>query len=91
MKKQMRKRLSITIIYICIAILNSYAQDKKDTITPQNILITPENPLMVKDTGLRKAVSIWCETQLKTEDYKKIKAHPSATNFPGKVKMIMCL
>ena len=63
-----------------------FANAEAQTLTPENIVITPEKPLSVKDTALRQEVAKWCEAQLKEKNYKKIKAHPSAVIFPGKVK-----
>ena len=71
---------------ICLLILRANGQDKSISVTPENIIITPENPLAVKDTALRESVANWCIKQLKESDYKKIKAHPSSDFFPGKVK-----
>ncbi len=71
---------------ICITMINVYAQEKKDVVTPATVIIKPEDPLPAKDSLFRDAVSAWCEAQLKSEDYKKIKAHPSSAIFPGKVK-----
>lgn len=73
---------------VCMILLigKANAQDKTPSITPANIIITPQNPLSVKDTAMRKEVSRWCIDQLKSTDYKKIKAHPSSDYFPGKVK-----
>ncbi|HEY5464742.1 MAG TPA: M60 family metallopeptidase [Hanamia sp.] len=62
------------------------AQNQNNQVTPANIIITPQNPLPVKDSALRDAVVKWSEEQLKSTDYKKIKAHPSSDIFPGKVK-----
>lgn len=59
---------------------------KNGSVTPVNVIITPEKPLSVKDTTLRKEVAKWCMQQLREKDYRKIKAHPSADIFPGKVK-----
>lgn len=73
-------------ISICLLIFNANAQDKNTITTPANIIITPENPLSVKDSSLRDAVAKWCIEQLKENDYKKIKAHPSSDIFPGKLK-----
>ena len=71
---------------ICLLIFNANAQDKNSPVTAANIIITPENPLPVKDSALRDAVAKWCIDQLKEKDYQKIKAHPSSDIFPGKVK-----
>ena len=71
---------------ICLFILNANAQVKNIPVTAANIIITPEEPLPVKDSALRKAVVKWCEEQLKNKDYKEIKAQPSSIFFPGKVK-----
>ena len=73
-------------LFICVLFGNVNAQDKKDTISPATIIITPENPLPVKDSLFREQVSTWSVQQLKSKDYKKIKAHPSSDFFPGKVK-----
>lgn len=78
------KWLLSVVIFLTIADAN--AQDKNISVTPANIIITPENPLPVKDSALREAVCKWSEEQLKSKDYKKIKAHPSSDIFPGKVK-----
>jgi hypothetical protein len=71
---------------ILLLFINADSQSKNNMVTPQNIIITPENPLPVKDSTLRDAVAKWCIEKLKSDDYKKIKAHPSAVYFPGKVK-----
>jgi len=81
----MKKQWLIAIL-MSAATVNVYAQDKNAVITPANVIIRPEKPLSAKDTVFRKQVAAWCDAQLKSEDYKKIKAHPSADNFPGKVK-----
>lgn len=62
------------------------AQKKNQTITPENIIISPENPLPVKDSALRSEVAKWCIQQLREKDYRKIEAQPSSDYFPGKVK-----
>jgi hypothetical protein len=80
------KKNSLLSLSIFFLILNVNAQNKKNSIAPASIIITPENPLSVKDTTLRDAVANWCVQQLKEEDYKKIKAQPSSNFFPGKVK-----
>lgn len=71
---------------ICLLIFNANAQDKNISLTAANIIITPENPLSVKDSALRDAVVKWSIDELKEKNYKKIKAHPSSDIFPGKVK-----
>ncbi len=82
----MRKKKWLIAFSICIAAMNVSAQSDGGAMTPETIVITPENPLLVKDSLLRDAVSAWSEEQFKSEDYKRIKAHPSAGVFPGKVK-----
>ena len=79
--------LSLTIF---LSISNANAQYKTVAVTPAqvninpaNVIITPENPLSVKDSALRDEVAKWCIEQLRSKDYKKIKAHPSADIFPG--------
>jgi hypothetical protein len=87
----MKKKLLLSLS-TCFLIFNLNAQNKNNSvtatniITPVNIIITPENPLSVKDTTLREEVAKWCVAQLREKDYKKIKAHPSSDFFPGKVK-----
>jgi len=71
---------------LAIATMPTWPQTGKDEITPENVLIRPEAPLSAKDTSLRKAISDWSNQQLKSTDYKKIKAHPSASVFPGAMK-----
>ncbi len=66
-----------------LAAFATYAQSGP---SPENILITPEKPLSVKETEFRKQVFEWSSKQLQLTDYKQIKAHPSAEVFPGKVK-----
>lgn len=68
-----------------VAFFNANAQEKT-AVTPENIIISPENTLSVKDTALRKEVAAWCINQMREKDYKKIKAQPSSAFFPGKVK-----
>src|SRR6202012_936347 len=79
------KKLLAMILFSAMTI-NVYAQDKKDIVTPANVIINPQKTLSAKDTVFRKQVADWCDAQLKSEDYRKIKAHPSADFFPGKVK-----
>lgn len=81
----MEKKFIVTFFF-CLGIFVAGAQDKKEAITPANIIITPENPLPVKDSSLRAKLAKWCIEQLRSDDYKKIKAHPSSEIFPGKVK-----
>ena len=56
---------------ICFLILNLHAQNKNNSvtatniITPADIIITPENPLSVKDTAMREEVAKWCIAQLR--------------------------
>jgi len=76
----------ILSFFICLLIFKANAQDKNILVTAENIIITPQNPLSVKDTALRESVAQWCVQQLKESDYKKIKAQPSSDFFPGKVK-----
>ena len=66
---------------ILLLVINANAQDKNNPITPQNIIITPENTLPLKDSTLRDQVAKWCIEQLQSDDYKKIKAHPSSDIF----------
>lgn len=86
------KKKSLLSLSICFLIFNLNAQNKNNSvtttniITPANLIITPESPLSVKDTLLRKEVAKWCVQQLRENDYKKVKAHPSSDYFPGKVK-----
>lgn len=69
-----------------LLILNAGAQTQSPAATPETVLITPENPLPAGDTAFRREISHWSEEQLKTKNYKKIKAHPSAAVFPGRLK-----
>jgi len=80
------KKKLLVAVSICFLVFNLNAQNKNYAVTAANIIITPESPLAVKDTTLRKEVTTWCVAQLKEQNYKKIKAHPSAEFFPGKVK-----
>lgn len=80
-----QRKQAITIALL-IATTTVQAQSKSDVVTPATVIITPENPLRATDSILRKEISLWSEAQLKSTDYKKIKAHPSSAIFPGKVK-----
>ncbi|HEU0226453.1 MAG TPA: M60 family metallopeptidase [Arachidicoccus soli] len=54
--------------------------------TPENIMISPQKPLSVRDTSLRMAILKWSDKVLKSDDYKNVQAQPSFINFPGAVK-----
>ena len=71
---------------ICLFVLNASGQDKNIYETAAQLVITPENPLPVKDSALRDALVKWSANQLNEKDYRKVKAHPSSAIFPGKVK-----
>ncbi|MRG44925.1 hypothetical protein GFS24_07360 [Chitinophaga sp. SYP-B3965] len=75
----MIKHSTITYAMLLIAML-SHAQDAA------TVVISPAQPLSAKNTDLRKQVFEWSKAQLSSDDYKHIKAHPSADIFPGKVK-----
>jgi hypothetical protein len=81
----MKFKSSFIALLLCVIFIKANAQDK-NSVAPANIIITPEKPLSVKDTALRNEVAKWCMQQLREKDYRKIKAHPSAGIFPGKVK-----
>lgn len=81
----MLKKQIVSIVLVAVA-ASVQAQSQNNTVTPATVIITPEHPLRTSDSILRKEVSQWSEAQLKNDDYKKIKAHPSAAIFPGKVK-----
>jgi hypothetical protein len=54
--------------------------------TPETLVVTPEKPLLVKDSALRTQVIAWSKAQQQSTNNKQIKAHPSACVFPGDVK-----
>lgn len=59
------------------------AQEKN---TVETIIISPQNPLRVTEEAQRASILKWSERWQKTDDCKKITAHPSADFFPGNVK-----
>lgn len=75
----MIKHSTLTYAILLLA-MASYAQEA------EQIVISPAQPLSSKNTDLRKQVFEWSKAQLNSNDYKKIKAHPSAEIFPGKIK-----
>ncbi|SIN72143.1 M60 family metallopeptidase [Chitinophaga niabensis] len=75
----MIKYATLTSAMMVIAML-SHAQDAA------TVVISPDQPLSAKNTDLRKQVYEWSKAQLNSDDYKTVKAHPSAAVFPGKIK-----
>ncbi|WP_341835815.1 M60 family peptidase N-terminal accessory domain-containing protein [Chitinophaga pollutisoli] len=69
----------------CCAMLCAALSVGAQQLTPDKVLVSPENRLSVKDKDLRNAVRDWSKAQLASTDYAKISAHPSAAVFPGSV------
>lgn len=75
----------IRLTSFCCALLCAALSAGAQQLTPDKVLVSPENRLSVKDKDLRNAVRDWSKAQLATTDYANISAHPSAAIFPGSV------
>lgn len=82
----MKRNLLFTVLICATVYLPALAQHKNETPDPANLVITPEHPLRVEDSAMRDAVVKWSLKQLNNKNYKQIKAQPSSSYFPGKVK-----
>lgn len=80
MKPNMKSVWVMALTAMCT--LKATAQTKD----PAHVIISPNATLSKLDTTFRGAISKWSNQALKEKDYKLIKAHPSAANFPGEVK-----
>lgn len=67
---------------LCMVISAGYAQEKD----PATVLITPQHTLSKDDTVFRKQIADWSDKILRSSNYSKIKAQPSAAVFPGAPK-----
>lgn len=81
------RRILLATLYLSGVLWAGIATGQETALpTPEAIVITPQHPLSVKDSALRRAILKWSRNALRNNDDKQITAQPSSAIFPGAVK-----
>ncbi|MCW3465498.1 M60 family metallopeptidase [Chitinophaga nivalis] len=80
------KKSYVLPVMLLMAATGAYAQDAYKQVRPEKVIISPAQPLSVKEDSLRKLILQWSEKQLSNKQPKQVLPHPAAAIFPGAVK-----